>query len=448
MRAFRRPSAFWFLGPGLAVATVLAPQPAAAKEAKVEAIYVVLNEDGPVARAVLKGTNKCPEIAVDGASQPMSVRAAPDTGEKPAFPVLVCEMQISRDAKSAKVEGRALPLPGTAIRSVAVLGDTGCRLKGTTRKANETDDDDDEAPTGKAKVQQCDKPKKWPFKRLSKSVAAAKPDLVVHVGDYYYRESPCPKGDKGCEGSPHGDKWKTWKADFFAPAKSLLRAAPWIMTRGNHETCERGGAGYMRFLDPRLAQGGEPPACTDLIATYTVTVAGQSFIVLDSSNADDTCGQDQCNSAPYAAQFQAMTPSPGAWLVSHKPIWAFKNNDVTLNDTLQDALKQWNGKPPNGIALVVSGHTHLWEALGFADKRAPQFVLGNGGTKLAHEIEQPITGRQIGGTTVAFGRSEHAFGFTIFAPMKDAAGWTATLNDVDGSEQVSCTIGAGEVNCD
>ena len=74
---------------------------------------------------------------------------------------------------------------------------------------------------------------------LAKSVAAARPDLVIHVGDYLYRESPCPKNDHGCAGSPYDDSWFTWKADFFVPAAPLLQVAPWIMVRGNHEICKR-----------------------------------------------------------------------------------------------------------------------------------------------------------------------------------------------------------------
>ena len=61
---------------------------------------------------------------------------------------------------------------------------------------------------------------------MSSSVAAAKPDLVIHVGDYVYRESACPPRDQGCKGSPYGDDWATWKADFFAPAAPALLAAP------------------------------------------------------------------------------------------------------------------------------------------------------------------------------------------------------------------------------
>ena len=40
--------------------------------------------------------------------------------------------------------------------------------------------------------------------RRSRLAAAQKPDLVIHVGDYYYRETPCPAGEAKCAGSPFG----------------------------------------------------------------------------------------------------------------------------------------------------------------------------------------------------------------------------------------------------
>ena len=69
------------------------------------------------------------------------------------------------------------------------------------------------------------------------------PDLVVHVGDYHYRENACPAGDAGCSTSPWGYGWDAWDADFFTPAKRLLAVAPWIVVRGNHESCDRAGQG-------------------------------------------------------------------------------------------------------------------------------------------------------------------------------------------------------------
>ncbi|MDQ1741850.1 MAG: mycothione reductase, partial [Pseudonocardiales bacterium] len=82
---------------------------------------------------------------------------------------------------------------------LVILGDSGCRLKGGF-------------------VQNCRDPGGWPFARIAALAAARRPDLVIHVGDYYYRETPCPAGNAGCAGSPYGDRWATWKAELFDPA--------------------------------------------------------------------------------------------------------------------------------------------------------------------------------------------------------------------------------------
>src|SRR5262249_12935450 len=153
----------------------------------------------------------------------------------------VCELAIPAGTTEAKLGKTKLPLPPSTLASIAVIGDTGCRLK-ADKAANPADADHEED----GKFQDCDKKSQWPFSTLATSVAKQKPQLRVHVGDYIYRESPCPKGDKGCKGSPYGDNWATWQADFFKPAAPLLAAAPWIATRGNHEICRhRAGLGFM-----------------------------------------------------------------------------------------------------------------------------------------------------------------------------------------------------------
>ena len=55
---------------------------------------------------------------------------------------------------------------------IAVLGDTGCRI---TYYAD----------------QGCHDQKTWPFATVARSVADKQPDLILHLGDYYYREVPC-----------------------------------------------------------------------------------------------------------------------------------------------------------------------------------------------------------------------------------------------------------------
>ena len=276
----------------LALAMVL-PASVAQGKPKLEFAYVVLGTQGAVARAVYTDATTCPSLALASQSgkstQPMSVRALPQSadpsGKKPAFPVLVCELLIPSGTTGAEIDKLRLPLPPDTLAAVAVIGDTGCRLK-----ADKDADHDDEGT-----FQDCDSKSAWPFSTLAKNVAKRKPQLLVHVGDYIYRESPCPKGDKGCKGSPYGDNWDTWKADFFKPAAPLLAAAPWIATRGNHEICARAGDGFMLFLDPTLATDQKPPACGALLDPLTVTVGGQQFIMLDSSNAPDECPDSGCD---------------------------------------------------------------------------------------------------------------------------------------------------------
>jgi hypothetical protein len=242
------------------------PIPASAQSAKLESAYVVLGPQGALARAIVADVTRCPAISIDGSEQAMKVRALPDA----AFPVLVCELPLTAGAKSAHiagVENVPLPVVKPALTSIAAFGDTGCRLKATNRPARPDDDED------LGKFQDCNIPTRWPFARLAAKVAQANPDLIIHVGDYLYRESACPPRDAGCARSPHGDDWPTWKADFFAPAAPALRAAPWIVVRGNHEICSRAGAGYFRLLDPRPADAAPP--CVNLIPHFAISVGGQ-----------------------------------------------------------------------------------------------------------------------------------------------------------------------------
>jgi hypothetical protein len=418
--------------PAAALVLALAPQAADAQTSNLESTYVVLGSQGAVARAIVAQATRCPTITIDGSQREMNVRAAPDA----IFPVLVCELAIPASATAASIENVRLPLPRADLRSIAAFGDTGCRLKAA--KAKKTDRDDDE---GAGKFQDCNNPAAWPFAQVGASIAAAKPDLVIHVGDYLYRESACPPRDAGCARSPYGDDWPTWNADFFAPAAPALRAAPWIVVRGNHEICKRAGAGYF-LLDP--APAAAPPPCIDLIPQYTVTLAGQSFIVLDSSNAADAC---PCDSARYAKEFSAMQPRPGSWLLTHRPVWGFRSHRKTINESLQQALAAWNGKLPDGITLALAGHIHVAEVLSFADKRSPQFVLGTGGTLLAGKIKSNLAGDPIGGTTVSYGRTDHRFGFAMIEPAPGDGRFTATFRDNASKTLFGCQIGPGEAVC-
>src|SRR5690606_32419604 len=155
---------------------------------------------------------------------------------------------------------------------------------------------------------------------LASAIAELDPDLIVHVGDYLYRESPCPEGDSGCAGSPYGYDWETIEADFFAPAEPMLRTAPLVLTRGNHEACSRAGPVWFRFLDPRPYDG----RCEDYTEPYAIEVGGLQLLMLDSSAASDTTVTPS-QVAAYRQQFEVLREiaGPRSFVVTHRPIWAF-----------------------------------------------------------------------------------------------------------------------------
>ena len=408
-----------------------------------------------LARAVVE--TSCPQIAMDGKVSTMAPRSAPDArapNGPPAGQRLVCEKDVTGAAKLA-IAGTAMKMPPKNPRRIVVIGDTGCRIKapltGALLGTGRDEDYDDNGSSDKVKIQDCNDPVQWPFAALAASAAAAQPDLIVHVGDYLYRESACPSDHQAdCGGSPSGDQWDTWNADFFTPARPLLTAAPWIFVRGNHEICARAGKGWFYYLDPgKYAKDNQ---CADSGAPFQVKVGEFQAWVLDSSSATDVNPPaDQV--AAFTRQFQqaATAKLSHAWLLSHRPIWAAKAGEKgerdqlrTLNATLE---KAWAAAPIPGVDLIVAGHTHLFELLSFKEPLPPQAVIGNSGTDLAHEIKTGLKGQNIGGTTVANGNAVNDFGFALIEPAANGKGWSLHLHDSAGRKRLVCSISGSNTQC-
>lgn len=380
--------------------------------------WVELGPDGVQIARSITGDASCPQITLNGASQAMQTHAAPSESD---FPVNVCEFAIPKGTTAVEIAGKPLHLLNGTPKRVAVIGDTGCRL--ATPDA----------------YQDCDDPTLWPFASIARQIAHWHPDLIIHVGDYYYREDPCPAGDAGCAGSPTGDTWASWNADFFTPAASLLPAAPWVFVRGNHETCERGGGGWFRFLDPRTM----PSNCQSYTEPYAVPVGDVQLLVFDSSAASDgSTPADQV--AEYTKEFAALNKlaGPNAWFLSHRPVWGlvqFGKNRTLATGTL--TLQAATGNQlPAGVQLSLAGHIHLAEVLSFppGSGRPPMFIAGNTGTELDAPMSVQIPGVDVGGVPVASGRSISAFGYLTLEPANGA--WTATSRDTSGTPFWSCTV--------
>ena len=393
------------------------------------ASWIQLGPGGAVeARATSAGT-ACPKAILDGAAVPMAVRAAADAN----FP-LVCALVVPPGAKSLAIDGAALGLPSADPQRILVLGDTGCRIKGTA-------------------LQACDDPKAWPFPGLAKAAAAQKPDLVIHLGDYLYRESACPAAFAGCAGSPWGDNWASWDADFFTPAAPLLAAAPWIVIRGNHEDCYRAGPGFLRLLGPSAFDPAAP--CEAHIAPYAVPVGEQLVAVMDSSSASDTSAEP-AQVQLYQKDFEALKamanvgPGRELWLATHRPLWGaitFMGAPAGGNATMIKAAGDLSAF--NAISLMLSGHIHTFEAINYEAKVPPQIVAGNGGDNLD---VTPIDLRGTvfqgdSGVRVRTGFSVGGFGFMMLTRVPGNAGWTIELYDSDGHPIKQCAYQDRSVFC-
>ena len=88
---------------------------------------------------------------------------------------------------------------------------------------------------------------------------------VYDTGDLDDEDEPeVPIGpgywSQNMQGSPIPDVWSAWRDDFFVPASRLMKTAPWLFVRGNHELCSRAGPGWFYLLDPASSLLGRPPA--------------------------------------------------------------------------------------------------------------------------------------------------------------------------------------------
>jgi len=404
-----------------------------------------------VLRAITEGA-RCPAAHFDGQRIPMQERARPSSD----YDVLVCELVVPPAVERIEVAGRSLRNVTSKPQRVAVVGDTGCRMK-----AGHSLDDG---------FQNCGDPDDWEFAKVARQVAAWKPDLIIQVGDYIYREHECPEGCGNCAGSPFngpGMRMATWNAEFFDPGKPMLEAAPIVFVRGDHEKCERAGSGYFRFLD-----GSPLQPCTDFSDPYALDFEGLQLVVMDTVQAEGTSLSPELVVDRYARDFEqaAKLATGNTWLVSHRPIWALRpapaagaatTTDACDNQTIPDELivqdlsvtvqhalarSTLEGRLPDEVDLVLTGHIHLGEVLSFTGRRPPQMVVGISGTKLLPSVSTDLVGKEIAGERITHALLLSAHGFFGFDPQPHDV-WRADVRDVAGASLATCKVGDKVASC-
>ena len=359
--------------------------------------------------------------------------------------MLVCEAPIpaGTTATTATIDGVALKLPVAQPRRIVVIGDTGCRLKGTA-------------------IQACNDPTQFPLARISNFVASFRPDMIVHVGDYYYRESACPAANAGdgvttgCGNSPFGDQWTSWNADWFTPAQAIMSSAPLALVRGNHESCARGNKGWFTLLDPSPYTTAEfnctAGSAPDFTTPYVVNGGQVQFLMFDSSFANDSA-VTASDVSMYTSQLNAALPSltKPTIFVSHKPSYGLINvsgsgSSTVVNGGDYDEQALFANGVPSQINLLLSGHIHNFQAVKVNNASyAPQLVVGNSGTLLD---PQYVPGNTAGGTYTMPGAGTSApvvstsdlseFGFAVMDLQP--GGYTVNMYDLTGTPHGRCVV--------
>ena len=219
---------------------------------------------------VITARAQCPAIDVDGASIAMTVRMPAETipvrpsrpdlppPKASVFPVTTCEATIPVNARRVRASTAIrCRCPRPAPRRIVLLGDTGCRI----------------VPDFDI-FQACDDPIAWPFERVANAAAAiaARPRHPRRRLSLSRRPMR-PRASRMLR-KPVGLRLGRVAGRFFQPARKLFAAAPWIVVRGNHESCNRAGQGWWRFMDPRPVMPRQDcnVAADDDIGNYSAAV--------------------------------------------------------------------------------------------------------------------------------------------------------------------------------
>ena len=222
--------------------------------------------------------------------------------------------------KDATLPGPAA-LSSQAVLSGIVMADSGCRGK-------------NEGP-GRRFYQDCEFD--WQFPEVIKAAARDDVGFVMHIGDYHYffeEERSFWNQDNG------RDRFEYWLQEFLVPAQPLLMKAPWVLARGNHESCAelrwfgegwhvlfsnmslRGADGSgNRVLrpchdeDPSGNQWVEPSWAVDFSTKSSPSTPPWRFVVIDSNQP-----KWARNSFTQAAALTAAHGRDTFWLTHYPPV--------------------------------------------------------------------------------------------------------------------------------
>lgn len=302
-------------------------------------------------------------------------------------------------------------------KTIVFMGDTGCRVKEGKIKSE---------------FQDCNDSNVWPFQKIVDEAGKENPDLVIHLGDFHYREK-CSAGQPCEKYSPVvGYDWRPWELDFFQPMQGLLLKTPIIIVRGNHEECKRAYLGYKMLL----ANASWDKECVDYEAPQIITIGDIAFIDIDSSSITDMPFDN--DEKIWIKRFNDVYEKVSKlnvkhiWMITHKPLYGivpFKVAIFPINIHLRNYFEKSQLK--DKVSVIFSGHIHSSMVV-TPKKYAKQIILGNSGTDLT---KFPTISKS---SLESFSyESAHltttGFGYAVLKKADDQS-WTIIFKDSNGKE--------------
>ncbi len=102
---------------------------------------------------------------------------------------------------------------------------------------------------------------------------------------------------------------------------------------------------------------------------------------------------------------------------------------------------------PAGVDLVLNGHVHLFEALGFASAHPATLVLGNSGSAMEGHVDatEARSAQPAPGAVLQTFATQPGFGFATLDLV--GAAWQLTAWDVAGQALQHCQLVAAQLSC-
>lgn len=466
----------------------LVPAPATAETSIAPIAYTLVapqsqSPSGLITRAVLAAGTPCPSLVTFDAvtktptSTPMAVRPTPANTGTAYTSVVVCEVAVPQGVLGKGVVDTGtsvkpeVPTALEAVDTMAILGDTGCRIF--------------------VSVQECNNTQKWPLAAISAAIASHAPDLIVHVGDYFYRNWSCPAGDANkCGGSPPAPKKEPFRAtaagfitDALTPMTPMFSVAPIVAMRGNHEACNAAGNAYFLFMDPHFGTENtcspkkkgkkwKAPVALQQFWGFSVPLSNGGTLrapVVDSSYGwDNTISRWAKKMRPnyqQAQNFASQGNPSDAWLLTHRPVFGVTN--VKASNKFGKSNTQWVSQDQTAgsqgtlapYGAILSGHMHLAQAVQIPNQPG-QLIIGNSGTSLDPKRGYPNP--KFGPLATGKGKPENrdykpypkasslwtkvAFGYAIATPSPTPGNWSIVIEGVTDT-LANCTLTSKTIAC-